>query len=151
MIRIRSHLYAILTMSIYASMSHAQDLSRNSPQAGGRTYSENYKDMVLATCITTAYKASPAVVKDAGSSVSALRDWTHYDMDQATSAVPELVSDYLNRDYHNPVVESEVKCVRFDLLKCLDLYHSEALDEQVRRLVFDHDHTYRQNNPAPEQ
>jgi hypothetical protein len=138
---------AALTVSLITPICQAQDHIRNSPQAGGRTYSVNYKDIVLATCIATAYKDNPDAAKDAGSSISALRDWTSFDLDQATHSIRELVSDYLSRDYHNSIVKSEVKGVRFDLLKCLDLYHSKALDEQVKRLVFDHDHTYRQDNP----
>lgn len=140
--------YISLMVGIYTSMCHGQDPGRQSPQAGGRTYSENYRDMVLASCIATAYKANAEVVKDAGSSVNALRDWTYYDLDQAPYAIRALVNDYLLRDYHNPVVESEIKGVRFDLLKCLDLYHSEELDAQIKQLVFRHNHTYRQDNPA---
>jgi len=34
--------------------------------------------------------------------------------------------------------------VRFDLLKCLDLYHSKELDAQVKSLVFHPKRIYRQ-------
>ncbi|MFK3796913.1 type VI secretion system amidase immunity protein Tai4 [Pseudomonas sp. NPDC088444] len=142
---------AMLIVSIFTPVSQAQDQIRNAPQAGGRTYSVNYKDMVLATCIATAYKNDPGAAKDAGSSVSALRDWTSFDLDQATRPIQDLVTDYLSRDYHNPVVESEVKGVRFDLLKCLDLYHSEALEAQIKRWGYTPDRSYRQDNPAPDE
>ena len=59
------------------------------------------------------------------------------------------MNEYLARDYHNPLADSEVKGVRFDLLKCLDLYHSAALDDQVERLVIDPSHSYRQDNSMP--
>ncbi|WP_425312422.1 type VI secretion system amidase immunity protein Tai4 [Pseudomonas putida] len=137
----------VLMIGVGTSVSSASDQIRNSPQAGGRTYAQNYRDMVLATCIATAYRGDADAAKDAGSSVSALRDWTYYDIDEASHAIHDLVKDYLDRDYHNPVVEAEVKGVRFDLLKCLDLYHSDELKGQVQRWVSPPDHTYRQDNP----
>ncbi|WP_218966078.1 T6SS amidase immunity protein Tai4 family protein [Snodgrassella alvi] len=42
---------------------------------------------------------------------------------------------YLSRNYLNPVAESEMKGVKFDFLKCLDLYHSEDLDKLAKRIV----------------
>jgi hypothetical protein len=102
-----------------------------SPQAGARSYAQNYKDMVLASCIAQAYTNDKNAGTDAGSSVSA------------------LVDAYLARDYHNPLVEAEIKGVRFDLLKCLDLYHSKALDRLVKRVVINPGRSYRQDNPAP--
>ncbi len=118
-----------------------------SPQAGARTYAQNYKDMVLATCIANAYADERHAAIDAGSSASALRDWTYYDMEKAPDAIKSLVDGYLARDYGNPLVESEIKGVRFDFLKCLDLYHSKALQSQARRLVIRPQRTYRQDNP----
>lgn len=126
---------------------HAKDQAITSPQAGARTYAQNYKDMVLATCIANAYKNDKGVAIDAGSSVSALRDWTSYDFEKSPDAVKALVDSYLARDYHNPLVEAEIKGVRFDLLKCLDLYHGRELDAQVKRLVINPKRTYRQDNP----
>ncbi|WP_069865147.1 type VI secretion system amidase immunity protein Tai4 [Pseudomonas citronellolis] len=119
------------------------------PQAAARTYAQNYKDMVLATCIANAYKADGSAAVDAGSSVSALRDWTYYDMENSPDAIKALVEGYLARDYRNPLAESEVKGVRFDLLKCLDLYHSKELQEQVDKFVLNPEHSYRQDNPRP--
>ena len=48
------------------------------PQAGARSNAQNFRDMVLATCIAQAYKDQPSAAADAGSSVSALRctTWT---------------------------------------------------------------------------
>ena len=136
---------ASLFMSLYGSMAGAID----SPQAGARTYAQNYKDMVLATCIANAYKGDKDAATDAGSSVSALRDWAYYDLDKAPDEISDLVNEYLARDYHNPLADSEVKGVRFDLLKCLDLYYSAALDDQVKRLVIDPSHSSRQVNSMP--
>lgn len=129
-----------------ASVCHAEDGQlASSPQAGARTYASNYKDMVLATCVATAYRNDKAAAIDAGSSVSALRDWTYYDMEKAPDEIKATVDRYLARDYDNPLVESEIKGVRFDLLKCLDLYHSQELDSQVKRLVIHPESTYRDN------
>lgn len=121
----------------------------DSPEAATRTYAQNYKDMVLAICVANAYKDDKHASMDAGSSVSALRDWALYDLEQAPEEIRALVDGFLARDYHNPLVESEVKGVRFDFLKCLDLYHSKALDQQVKELVIHPNRTYRQDNPLP--
>lgn len=115
------------------------------PEAGGRTYAVNYKDMVLARCLAKAYEGVPDTAKDVGSSANALRDWTYYDMNAATGEVDTLIKDYLARDYTNPLAESEAKGVRFDLLKCLDLYHSPALKAQVERFVEQPDRTWQQD------
>lgn len=76
-----------------------------------------------------------------------MRDWTYYDMDKSPDAIQALVDRYLRRDYYNPLAEAEQKGIKFDLLKCLDLYHSKELEAQVRRFVLKPDHTYRQDNP----
>jgi hypothetical protein len=105
--------------------------------------------MVLATCIANAYRHDKDAAIDAGSSVSALRDWTAYDLEKAPDEIKSLVDRYLARDYRNPLVDAEIKGVRFDLLKCMDLYHSAELDAQVKRLVIHPKRTYRQDNPPP--
>ena len=43
----------------------------------------------------------------------------------------------------DPIVESEIKGVRFDFLKCLDLYHSKELDAQAKRFVINPQRSYR--------
>ncbi len=144
-----NNLTAVLVLAWAAAPSNSwsKDDSTNSPQAGGRTYAQNYKDMVLADCIATAYKSEPKAAQDAGSSASVLMDWTYFDLEQAPQAGRPLVDQFLARDYHNPLVESERQGVRFELLKCLDLYHSKELDSQVKQLVINPQHTYRQDNP----
>lgn len=128
---------------------HAKDMTSNSPQAGARSYAQNYKDMVLAECLATAYRRDSDTVKDAGSSASALRDWTNYDWEKHPyDGVRRLVERYLARDYANPLAESEVRGVRFDLLKCLDLYHSKELEIEARRIVIKPARSYRQDNPS---
>jgi hypothetical protein len=134
---------------LLSAPGYAGDEAIASPQAGARTYAQNYKDMVLAMCLANAYKNDKNASIDVGSSVSALRDWTNYDLEKSPDAIKTLVDHYLARDYRNPLVESEIKGVSFDFLKCMDLYHSRELDAQVKRLVINPKHTYRQDNPQP--
>lgn len=122
----------------------AQESEHVGPEAGARTYAQNYKDMVLASCLADAYQDNSAG-SDIGSSASALRDWTYFDMEESTIPRINLVRKYLSRDYTNPLVESEIKGIKFDFLKCLDLYHSPELQGQVEKYVVDPDHTYRKD------
>ncbi len=57
-----------------------------------------------------------------------------------------LVNRYLERDYSNPLVESDIKGVRFDFLKCMDMYHSKALADLVQRMVIHPSRTYTQES-----
>lgn len=119
--------------------------SPSSPEGMERTYKQNYKDMVFATCIANAYKDESKTAVDAGSSASALRDWTYYDFEKSPEAVNALIKKYLTKDYTNPLVEAEIKGVKFDLLKCLDLYHSKELDALTKKVVIRPGHTYVQD------
>lgn len=134
-----------IAVAFFPLLGSAKD-EQNSPRAGTRTYAQNYKDMVLAECLATAYKNEAETYKDVGSSVSALRDWTYYDMEESTDIVQPLLNKYLARNYFNPLVEPEVKGVKFDFLKCLDLYHSKELEDLVKKVVIDPTHTYKQDN-----
>jgi len=125
----------LLVFSWLALPAMAVARQATSPQAPSRTYAQNYKDMVLAGCIAQAYSNDAGAAIDAGSSASALRDWTSFDLEESPDAVQALVDNYLARDYANPLVEAETRGVRFDLLKCMDLYHSKALNELVQRVV----------------
>ncbi|WP_321808033.1 type VI secretion system amidase immunity protein Tai4 [Burkholderia sp. BCC1993] len=140
---LRRVIFSALTLA--AQSGHATDTT-SSPQAGARTYAQNYKDMVLAECVATAYRNEPSAAMDAGSSASALMDWTYFDLERNPDAGKSLVNRFLGRDYHNPIVESEIKGVRFDFLKCLDLYHSKELDAQVKRFVINPKRSYRLDN-----
>lgn len=119
----------------------------DSPEAGTRTYSQIYKDMVLGVCIGNAYRHDKDVEVDIAYSNEELRFWGYYDLEKAPDEISALVNRYLARDYFNPLVESKIKGVRFDFLKCLDLYHSENLDRQVKQLVINPERTYREDNP----
>lgn len=140
--------FLILNFSLLPASVYATDSLRSTPEAGARSYKENYKDMAFSACIANAYKDDAAAFTDAGSSVGALREWSNYDMDIDPSAVSELIENYLSRDYTNPLVESEIKGVRFDLLKCLDMYHGPELDALARRVVINPQRSYREDNPT---
>lgn len=106
-------------------------LNRGLPEAATRTYAVNYKDMMLAGCIAMAYKDVPKAAGDAQRSAGALNEWTRYDMESATGVNVTIIDRYLARTYH----AKEAPDVRLDLMKCLDMYHSEELDAQVRQYV----------------
>ncbi|KES11617.1 type VI secretion system amidase immunity protein Tai4 [Snodgrassella alvi] len=106
-----------------------------SPEAPNRNFLKNYKDMVFATCIANAYKDDKHAAIDAGSSASALQDWIAYSIDNSIERQIVLVNSYLSRDYFNPLAETEVKGLKFDFLKCLDLYHSKELDRLGRDVI----------------
>ncbi|RQT58759.1 type VI secretion system amidase immunity protein Tai4 [Burkholderia cepacia] len=142
---------ALVCIAFQPAIVVAKDAAQAAPEAGSRTYLQNFKDMVLAECLATAYKQAPGASKDIGSSISALRDWTYYDMERAPDVIHVLVAKYLARDYRNPVVESEVRDVKFDFLKCIDLYHGKELDVAAKQLVSRPNRTYRtEHSPKPQ-
>jgi len=97
-----------------------------------RTNGVNYKDRALAFCISDAYKGSSAG-EDANITMSAFLEWTYYDFKNGDQAVDQLVEKYLQLNYSNPV--EGYAGAKFNLLKCLDMYHSQELDDQVRKYV----------------
>ncbi|MCK6432700.1 MAG: type VI secretion system amidase immunity protein Tai4 [Aquabacterium sp.] len=109
-----------------------QALAADRVDAVRRTNAENFKDRALASCIAAAYKGSPAGT-DAAITTGVFIEWTYYDTDKGNAAVDQLVDKYLRRDYASPV--EGYAGARFDLLKCLDMYHSKELNDQVHRFV----------------
>ena len=80
-----------LVMSLGAGCATAPALDRGLPEAAFRTFSVNYKDMMLAGCIARAYKAAPEVNKDAHFSVSAFNEWTRYDAENAAGVNVQII------------------------------------------------------------
>ncbi|WP_218965091.1 type VI secretion system amidase immunity protein Tai4 [Snodgrassella alvi] len=111
------------------------------PEAVNRTFIQNYKDMVLGNCLAKAYGDIASM--DAGSSVSALIEWTYYNMDKSIDAEIKIIDSYLSRNYLNPLVEAEIKGIKFDFLKCLDLYHSKDLDKLAKKMIEHPQDTFR--------
>ena len=91
--------------------------------------------MVFAFCLTKAYNDNKDIVKDIGSSEGALQQWVSYDINESVDEEFKIVNSYLSRNYFNPIVEAQIKGVKFDFLKCLDLYHSKELDKLARKVV----------------
>jgi hypothetical protein len=91
----------------------------------------NFKDRALAFCIAQAYGDSPAG-RDAGKTSSVYLDLTQFDLDSNTKLFA-LINKYLGRDYYLPFEGYED--AKFDLLKCIDMYHSPELDALVRKYV----------------
>ena len=116
-------------------------LNAMSPEAYKRTNLQNFKDIVLGRCIAKAYRSDKSASSDAGSSASALIDWAYFDLNE-TEAVHNLIDKYLSRDYFNPYAEFDNK-VKYDYLKCLDLYHSKDLKRLAKEIVSEPNETYK--------
>jgi len=121
-----------IIVGIILCLSSGAFAGADSITAINRTNAENYKDRALAACIATAYKGSSAG-DDADITTSAFIEWTYYDVDKGNQATDQLVEKYLHRDYTNPL--EGYAAAKFNLLKCLDMYHSGELNEQVHRYV----------------
>jgi hypothetical protein len=96
-----------------------------------RNNATNYKDRALTYCVAQAYKNSPAG-EDAETTGAVFLDWTYYDL-AANSEINVLIDKYLGRDYSNPFEGYEK--AKFSMLKCIDMYHSKELEEQVKKYV----------------
>ncbi|HEY1043773.1 MAG TPA: type VI secretion system amidase immunity protein Tai4 [Telluria sp.] len=115
--------------------THAESSKPESPSAAGRRDASNFKDMVLSICISRSYQDNVEVSGDAASTARALIEWTRYDAEKAPDEIEHLVAAYLQRDYSNPIADDAKRTSRFNLLKCLDLYHSAELERLTRRVV----------------
>lgn len=125
------HLSISFLLVFFPFCVHAED----APLAYYRSYGQNYRDMLLAKCIATAYQADPVIRKDAAGTANILVNWTYYDAENSPDAIIQLINQYLSHKYENPFEGYEG--VHFNLLKCLDLYHSSDLQRQVKKFVSD--------------
>lgn len=139
----------LLLTALASTALWAAAVPSHAPEAPQRTNAQNYKDIALAECIAMAYGNEPQAAADAGSSAGALIEWSYFDLENAPLPRRQLIEQYLARSYHNPLAESERKGLRFDLLKCLDLYHSKALQDQVNQFVAHPDLTARDEQSLP--
>ena len=140
MIRIRW----VIVASCCAFTVGAMAVDRSSPEAPDRPYGQNYKDMVLARCVAKAYATEEPASRDAGWTANELRAMISFDVASSNNAIPPLIDRYLARGYNNPGLKAHSMGQEFRLLKCLDLYHSKELQEQVGRYVPAPDRTFRQ-------
>ncbi|MDR2924627.1 MAG: type VI secretion system amidase immunity protein Tai4 [Azoarcus sp.] len=109
---------------LYPAITHAGMDQRNN--------ATNFKDRALAFCIAKAYKDTPTVELDARKTGGFYLEKTYFDLD-ADPKMNALIDKYLRYDYRMPI-EGFVDA-KFDLLKCIDMYHSLELDELVRKYV----------------
>lgn len=97
-----------------------------------RTYASNFKDMVLARCVSKAYQFDKKVVKDTNGSAGALFImWigsVNYDV---FPDVDTLITTFLKRKYYF----HEHNDLQGDMMKCLDLYHSNELNSLVKKYI----------------
>jgi len=107
-----------------------------------RTNGQNFKDRQLAFCVGYAYRGQGNAGKDAMGVGDHLFPWTLYSQ-EPNVADPEasaLMEKYLAREYNDPAFSRETGIkVPFDFAKCLDFYHSKALDDIVRKHVVNPD------------
>lgn len=129
----RRLLAALATIAMPLCASAGDALTGDSPDAPLRTNAQNYKDRMLATCIAMAYKDAPTAHQDASITASVFIEWTYYDVENSGKEIEGLLNRYLGRDYRNPL--EGYAGARFDLLKCIDMYHSKELEAQVRKFV----------------
>ncbi|KOC89984.1 T6SS amidase immunity protein Tai4 family protein [Winslowiella iniecta] len=101
------------------------------PETAYRTYAQNYKDAALAYCVSQAYAADGNAHADASASANGIDNWGEYDLENSSGKVPELVKEYLSRDYQSKHGHG----TRLNLMKCLDMYHSVQLQELVEKYV----------------
>ncbi|AXK62424.1 T6SS amidase immunity protein Tai4 family protein [Burkholderia sp. IDO3] len=138
---------ALACAALHPATVSAKEAARTSPEAGSRTYLQNFKDMlqVVVGPVAQRVRAAADILAHGGCLLvggsQTLRE--HH----APDVVHALVAKYLARDYRNPVVESEVRNVRFDYLKCMDLYHGNELDAAAKKLVLRPNSTYRAEHP----
>jgi hypothetical protein len=142
-------LLAALLLTIHVGLAHASPAAptRALPEGPERSNGQNFRDLVLVYCLMRVHDKDSAALVDAQSTASVLLEWTEYDVEHATAEIDALIGRYLQRDYRHPL--PEYKGVRFDLLKCLDLYHSKELEALAKRFVLKPRRSFRQDNPLP--
>lgn len=118
-------------VALSGKATHAR--TPDTPGASTRSSASNFKDMVLSICISRSQQGHAAA--DAAGSAHALVEWTRYDAEKGPEEIDRLVNRFLGRDYRNPLGEHEGPVAEFNLLKCLDLYHSRDLSSLTKRVV----------------
>ena len=104
------------------------------PLAATRSSGQNYKDMMLLKCLSRAYQNESVPANDMGASAAVMLNWIDVELDASIDASEQLLNNALARDYLHPLAK-DYKNIRFDALKCLDMYHGKALASQIKRFV----------------
>jgi hypothetical protein len=137
------HIPAILFafLSLFAFPSAAQETDPTAGEKEGaryRTYGQKYKDMVFSYCVASAYKTDKSTLEDAFATAELIYSYPFYgeEAKKALTEIGVLINQFLARNYEAPVYAHETgRVVPFNLAKCIDLYHSKALDANMRKSV----------------
>lgn len=114
------------------------------PAAASRSYAQNYKDMALASCIATAYQRDKDISLDASFTANALNEWGRYDIDENTGKIEKITKEFLKRSYQSHHGSN----VQLELLKCIDLYHSDELEQLVKQHVLTPKSSFLKDHPS---
>ena len=114
-------LVALPCASALAASANPPEKRQELPEVASRTYGQNFKDLVLSSCVAAAYASEPKAEADAGATAGGLDStWTNYDPELAAGEIIKLIEKYLARQYNSIQGPS----IKLDLMKCLDLYHA---------------------------
>jgi len=109
----------LLSLSLVATGEEQQIRVEYSPV-------EYFKNYALSACIARGY-SSEEIIGDATASARGYFELGAHPIDAYPEAI-ELVREFLAREY-----KSHLSNERLILMKCIDLYHSEALDKLAQK------------------
>jgi hypothetical protein len=131
-------LFAFLSLFAFPSAAQETDSTEEKEGARYRTYGQKYKDMVFSYCVAKAYKDDKRILNDAYATARLIYKFPLYEK-KDISGMREagvLIDQFLARTYTAPIFTHETGIdVPFNLAKCIDLYHSKALDANMRKFV----------------
>jgi hypothetical protein len=131
----------LLALSACAALPTAKAPPGEGPRY--RSNAQNYKDMILAECVTAAYspeeRQEPA--DDAhGASVIFFESTCFELTEDQDNESQDLIDRYLTREIVPPALAQKYKMVTSPkLAKCIELYHSKALEDHIKKHVCEPD------------
>jgi hypothetical protein len=132
-------LFALLLGTVFSvAAQEANSVDGQKEGARYRTYGQKYKDMVFSYCVAIAYKDDISIHDDAQATAELIYSYPFYgeEAKKALTEIGVLINRFLAHSYEAPVYAHETgRVVPFNLAKCIDLYHSKALDANMRKFV----------------
>ncbi|TVO57764.1 T6SS amidase immunity protein Tai4 family protein [Denitromonas halophila] len=120
--------YAAIVLAALALPACATDTSSEAmPQTARYSQRELLKNWALSACLATIAK-SPADRDDANATASAYLEFGNQPI-EAYETLGKLAKQYAGRTYSGSIAS------KFNTMKCIDLYHSEALESLVETWV----------------
>ena len=120
--------HAAIVLAALAVPACATDTSSEAmPQTARYSQRELLKNWALSACLATIAK-SPADRDDANATASAYLEFGDQPI-EAYQALGKLVERYAGRTYSGSIASE------FNTMKCIDLYHSDALESLVETWV----------------